>query len=131
MSRKAFNAAGAAAVGPYSHAIESGDLIFLSGQTPINSKTGNLSKGGIVEQTKQCFKNLFHVLESAGLTPDNVEKVNVFLTDMNNFTEMNEVYEKQFSKPYPARTTIGVASLPLGAQIEIEMIARKNNNNTK
>ncbi|MCB2340273.1 RidA family protein [Clostridium estertheticum] len=125
MSRKAFSAAGATAVGPYSHALESGDLIFLSGQTPIDSQTGKLAEGGIVQQTKQCFKNLFNVLTSAGLTPDNVEKVNVFLTDMNNFTAMNEVNSKQFSKPYPARTTIGVASLPLCAQIEIEMIARR------
>lgn len=125
MSRKAFSAAGAAAVGPYSHAIESGDLIFLSGQTPMDSQTGKLAEGGIAEQTKQCFKNLFNVLEAAGLTSDNVEKVNVFLIDMNNFAAMNEVYSKHFSKPYPARTTIGVASLPLGAQIEIEMIARR------
>jgi 2-iminobutanoate/2-iminopropanoate deaminase len=125
MSRKAFNASGAVAVGPYSHAIESGDLIFLSGQTPVDSQTGKLVEGDITEQTSQCFKNLFNVLKAAGLTPDNVEKVNVFLTDMNHFSAMNEVYAKQFSKPYPARTTIGVASLPLGAQVEIEMIARR------
>jgi 2-iminobutanoate/2-iminopropanoate deaminase len=125
MARKAFSAAGAVAVGPYSHAVESGDLVFLSGQTPIDSKIGKLAEGGIAEQTEQCFKNLFNVLEAAGLTPDNVEKVNVFLTDMGNFTAMNEVYSKQFTSPYPARTTIGVASLPLGAQIEIEMIARR------
>jgi 2-iminobutanoate/2-iminopropanoate deaminase len=125
MSRNAFNASGAVAVGPYSHAIEAGDLIFLSGQTPVDSKTGKLVEGDIVEQTNQCFKNLFNVLEAAGLTPDNVQKVNVFLTDMNHFTAMNEVYSQQFSMPYPARTTIGVSSLPLGAQIEIEMIARR------
>ena len=125
MPRKAFSAAGATAVGPYSHAVESGDLIFLSGQTPIDSQTGKLAEGGIAQQTKQCFENLFNVLEASGLTSDDVEKVNVFLTDMNNFAAMNEVYAKQFSKPYPARTTIGVASLPLGAQIEIEMIARR------
>jgi 2-iminobutanoate/2-iminopropanoate deaminase len=125
MSRKAFSAAGAVAVGPYSHAVESGDLIFLSGQTPIDSKTGKLAEGNITDQTEQCFKNLFSVLEAAGLTPDDVEKVNVFLTDMSNFSAMNEVYSKQFSSPYPARTTIGVASLPLGAQVEIEMIARR------
>ena len=125
MTRKAFSAAGAVAVGPYSHAVESGDLIFLSGQTPIDSQTGKLVEGDITDQTEQCFKNLFNVLEAAGLTPDNVEKVNVFLTDMSNFTEMNAVYSKQFSTPYPARTTIGVASLPLGAQVEIEMIARR------
>jgi 2-iminobutanoate/2-iminopropanoate deaminase len=125
MSRNAFNAPGAVAVGPYSHAIDAGDLIFLSGQTPVDSKTGKLVEGDIVEQTKQCFENLFHVLESAGLTPNNVQKVNVFLTDMNHFTAMNEVYSQQFTMPYPARTTIGVSSLPLGAQIEIEMIARR------
>ncbi|WP_456278645.1 RidA family protein [Bacillus sp. AK128] len=125
MSRKAFNATDAVAVGPYSHAVESGDLIFLSGQTPVDSKTGRLVEGDIVEQTNQCFKNLFSVLEAAGLTPDHVQKVNVFLTDMDNFTAMNEVYSKQFSEPYPARTTIGVSSLPLGAQVEIEMIARR------
>lgn len=125
MLRKAFNAAESTSVGPYSHAIESGDLIFLSGQTPIDSQTGKLVEGGIAEQTKQCFKNLFNVLTAAGLTPDNVEKVNVFLTDMNNFTAMNEIYSSKFSQPYPARTTIGVASLPIGAHIEIEMIARR------
>lgn len=126
MLRKAYSAAGAVSVGPYSHAIESGDLIFLSGQTPIDSQTGKLVEGDICEQTNQCFKNLFNVLESAGLTPDNVVKVNVFLTDMGRFAAMNEVYLNQFSLPYPARTTIGVASLPLGAQVEIEMIARRS-----
>lgn len=125
MSRKAFSAAGAVVVGPYSQAVESGDLIFLSGQTPINPQTGKLIEGDITDQTKQCFLNLFNVLESAGLTPDDVEKVNVFLIDMDNFAAMNAVYSKQFSSPYPARTTIGVASLPLGAQVEIEMIARR------
>jgi 2-iminobutanoate/2-iminopropanoate deaminase len=125
MTRKVFSAAGAVAVGPYSHAVESGDLIFLSGQTPIDSQTGKIVEGNISDQTEQCFKNLFNVLDAAGLTSDNVEKVNVFLTDMNNFTAMNEVYSKQFLMPFPARTTIGVASLPLGAQVEIEMIARR------
>jgi 2-iminobutanoate/2-iminopropanoate deaminase len=125
MSRKAYSAPGAVAVGPYSHAIETGDLLFLSGQTPVDSHNGKLVEGDIVEQTTQCFKNLFNVLEAAGLTPDHVQKVNVFLTNMDNFTAMNEVYSKQFSKPYPARTTIGVSSLPLGAQVEIEMIARR------
>ncbi|MFJ7729909.1 RidA family protein [Neobacillus sp. NPDC097160] len=125
MARKPFSTSGAVSVGPYSHAVEAGDLIFLSGQTPIDPQTGELVKGDIVEQTNQCFKNLFNVLEAAGLTPEHVEKVNVFLTEMNHFTAMNEVYSKQFSSPYPARTTIGVSSLPLGAQIEIEMIARR------
>lgn len=125
MGRKAFHASGAAAIGPYSHAIESGDLIFLSGQTPIDSRTGKIVEGNFSDQVEQCFRNLFKVLEAAGLTPDHVEKVNVFLTDMNHFSAMNEVYAKQFSSPYPARTTIGVAELPLGALVEIEMIARR------
>lgn len=125
MTRKAFSSSKAVAVGPYSHAVESGDLVFLSGQTPIDPLTGTLVGEDIFSQTEQCFKNLFNVLEAAGLTPDDVEKVNVFLTDMKNFSAMNEVYSKQFNSPYPARTTIGVASLPLGAEVEIEMIARR------
>lgn len=125
MSRKAYNADGAVSVGPYSHAVESGELIYLSGQTPVDSKTGKLVEGDITAQTEQCFKNLFNVLSSAGLTPDDVVKVNVYLTDMQSFSAMNSVYSKQFSIPYPARTTIGVAALPLGAQVEIEMIAKR------
>ena len=125
MPRKAYNAEGAVSVGPYSHAVESGAQIYLSGQTPIDSKTGKLVKGDIIAQTEQCFKNLFKVLSATGLTPDDIIKVNVFLTDMEDFDAMNSVYSKQFSSPYPARTTIGVAGLPLGAQVEIEMIARR------
>lgn len=125
MSRKAYNAEGAVAVGPYSLAVESGELVFLSGQTPLDASTGKLVQGDIAAQTEQCFQNLFEVLAATGLTPDDVVKVNVFLTDMENFGAMNEVYATKFAVPYPARTTIGVASLPLGAQVEIEMIARK------
>ena len=77
-------------------------------------------------QTGQCFQNLFAVLKAAGLTPDQVVKVNVFLTDMNDFDAMNEVYAAHFAQPFPARTTIGVAALPLGARIEIELIARRD-----
>lgn len=126
MSRKAFTAKGAVSVGPYSHAIESGDVIYLSGQTPIDSKTGKLVEGDISDQTEQCFKNLFNVLDAAGLTPDDVVKVNVFLINMADFAAMNTVYGRKFSEPFPARTTIGVASLPLGASVEIEMIARRD-----
>ena len=126
MPRRPITASNAAAVGPYSHGIDSDGLIFLSGQTPIDSATGALVAGGIAEQARQCFRNLFAVLEAAGLGPDDVQKVNVFLTDMGDFAAMNAVYEQQFVKPFPARTTIGVASLPLGARIEIEMIARRS-----
>ena len=124
MSRKAISAPGAAAIGPYSHGVESGELIFLSGQTPLDPETGKLLEGGIEAQTEQSFRNLFAVLGAAGLTPDAVVKVNVYLTDMADFAAMNAVYARQFTPPYPARTTIGVAALPLGAWVEIELIAR-------
>jgi 2-iminobutanoate/2-iminopropanoate deaminase len=125
MSRTAFTAPGAVSVGPYSHAVQAGELIYLSGQTPIDSTTGKLAEGDITVQTKQCFTNLFNVLASAGLTPDDVVKVNVFLTDMTDFAAMNAVYSEQFNAPYPARTTVGVSALPLGARVEIEMIVKK------
>lgn len=119
----------ATAVGPYSHAISLGDasndLVFCSGQTPLDPATGALASGGIRAQTGQCFDNLFTVLAAGGLTPDDVVKVNVFLTDMDDFAAMNEVYAQRFAEPFPARTTIGVAALPLGAAIEIELIARR------
>ncbi|MDR2756490.1 MAG: Rid family detoxifying hydrolase [Planctomycetaceae bacterium] len=125
MARKAITSKKATSVGPYSHGIDSEGLVFLSGQTPIDSNTGKIAEGDIAAQTQQSFNNLFGVLQAAGLEPDDVQKVNVYLTDMNDFSIMNEIYQKQFSQPYPARTTIGVASLPLGAKIEIEMIARR------
>ena len=100
--------------------------IVLPPKKAIESQTGKLVEGDIEAQTEQCFKNLFNVLKAAGLSPDNVQKVNVFLTNMSDFTAMNTVYSKKFSSPYPARTTIGVAALPLGAQVEIEMIARRS-----
>lgn len=125
--RKAIESKTAVAVGPYSHAVDTGDTIYLSGQTPVDPATGRLVPGDIAAQAEQCFKNLFAVLEAGGLTGDQVVKVNVFLVDMNDFAAMNTVYEKQFAKPFPARTTIGVASLPLGAGIEMEMIARRIN----
>ena len=124
MTRKAITSPSAAVVGPYSPAVDSEGLIFLSGQTPLVPGTTTLAEGGVAEQTRQCFQNLFSLLFAAGLTSDAVQKVNVFLTDMNDFQAMNEVYKEQFAEPYPARTTIGVASLPLNARIEIEMIAR-------
>jgi 2-iminobutanoate/2-iminopropanoate deaminase len=125
VSRKPINASGAAAVGPYSHAIDSDPFVFLSGQTPLDSATGKLVTGPIADQTSQCFKNLAAVLHAAGLDESNVVKCTVFLTDMADFPAMNEVYSAFFTAPRPARSTIGVASLPLGAHVEIEMIARR------
>ena len=126
MTRKAITAEGAAVVGPYSQAVRAGKLVYLSGQTPVDPATGTLLDGDVKAQTAQCFQNLFAVLQAAGLTPDQVVKVNVYLTDMADFAAMNEVYAAHFGQPYPARTTIGVAALPLGARIEIEMIARRD-----
>ena len=126
MARKAIVSEKTKPVGPYSPGIDSDGLIFLSGQTPLDNETGKIVEGDVKTQTQQCFNNLFSVLEAAGLTPDDVQKVNVFLTDMNDFPAMNDVYKNNFSDPYPARSTIGVAALPLGAKVEIEMIARKN-----
>jgi 2-iminobutanoate/2-iminopropanoate deaminase len=124
MTRRAVTAEGAAAIGPYAHGVRAGELLFLSGQTPLDPATGALLPGGVQAQTEQCFRNLFAVLAAGGLGPDDVVKVNVFLTDMADFAAMNEVYGRQFARPYPARTTIGVAALPLGARIEIELVAR-------
>ena len=113
----------AAAVGPYSHAAEISGIVYLSGQTPLQPGTTELVRGDITAQARQTFENLNNVLAAAGLTYCDVVKCNVFLTDMADFAAMNAVYAENFAPPYPARTTIGVASLPLGAHIEIEMIA--------
>jgi len=125
MPRIAFNAPAAVAIAPYSHAVEAGELVFLSGQTPLDPATGKLASGAIAAQTEQCFRNLFGVLKAADLTPDDVVNVQVYLTDMSDFAAMNEVYARQFTQPFPARTTIGVASLPMGARVEIGMVARR------
>ncbi len=124
MSRTSITAPGAAAVGPYSHGVVSDGHAFLSGQTPLDPATGRLVDGDIGAQTRQCFANLGAVLTAAGLTFDDVVKCNVFLTDMGDFAAMNAVYAEHFDEPYPARTTIGVAALPLGASVEIELVAR-------
>lgn len=123
--RKAISAPNAAAIGPYSHAVEANGFVFFSGQTPIDPATGKLVVGDIRAQTKQCFANLFDVLEAARLGPEDVTEVRVYLIDMDDFPAMNEIYADQFKEPYPARTTIGCASLPLNARIEIGMVARR------
>ena len=123
MSRIVVEAPGAAAVGPYSHGVHANGFVYLSGQTPIDSTTGTLVEGGIDAQVRQCLHNLQAVLQAAGLTFADVIKVNVFLVDMNDFAAMNRAYADHFDSPYPARTTIGVAALPLHAAVEIEMIA--------
>ncbi|CAM5223186.1 2-iminobutanoate/2-iminopropanoate deaminase OS=Ureibacillus acetophenoni OX=614649 GN=SAMN05877842_11316 PE=3 SV=1 [Ureibacillus acetophenoni] len=125
MVRKTYQAKNVTASGPYSHAVDADPFIFLSGQTAMNSENVEDLQGNIAEQTKRCFGNLLSVLEEANLTLDDVVKVNVYLTDMNNFTAMNEVYKTFFNDPYPARTCVAVLALPLGAEVEIEMIAKR------
>lgn len=112
------------AVGPYSHAVRAGRLVYLSGQAPLDPATGKLVEGDVATQTERVFANLSAVLSAAGLTFDHVVKANVYLTDLSDFAAMNEVYAHVFSEPYPARTTVAVAGLPLGAQVEIELVAR-------
>ena len=125
MARTPLSSPTATAVGPYSHAVDDGAHVFCSGQTPIDPDTGELKAGGVGAQTHQCFDNLFAVLADGGLSPADVSKVNVYLTDMGDFAEMNAAYAERFEEPYPARTTVGVAALPLGARVEIELVARR------
>lgn len=114
-----------AAIGPYSQAIVSGDLIFTSGQIPLDPASGELVQGDIQAQTRQVFSNLREVLQEAGASLDDAVKVNVYMTDLKDFAALNEVYATFFTQPYPARSCVEVSSLPKGAQVEIEIIARK------
>lgn len=115
-----------AAVGPYSQGIQTGNLFFLSGQLGLNPETGKMVEGGIEKQTHQVFKNIQAVLESEGLTLNNVVKVLVLLSDINDFAAVNAIYGEYFNEPYPARSAFQVAALPLGGQIEIEVIAERS-----
>lgn len=111
------------AIGPYSVAVSTGSLIFISGQLPLDKETGTLVEGGIQAQTRQALKNMKAILESAGSGMQNVVKTTVFLMDMGQFAEMNAVYAEFFSSDFPARSAIQVAGLPKGAIVEIEAIA--------
>jgi 2-iminobutanoate/2-iminopropanoate deaminase len=111
-----------AAIGPYSQALDLGNMVFLSGQIPIEPNSGQMPEG-IREQTLQSLSNVKAVLEEAGLTLSNVVKSTVFLADLSDFAAMNEVYESFFKEPYPARSCVQVAAIPKGAKVEIECIA--------
>lgn len=113
------------AIGPYSQAVWNGDALFCSGQTPIDPATGQLIEGDVGAQTQRVVDNLAAVLAAAGLTLDDAIKCNVYLTDMADFAAMNAAYATRFTAPHPARTTVAVAGLPLGARVEIELIARR------
>ena len=112
-----------AAIGPYSQAVKSGTLLFLSGQIPLDPKTGNLVEGGIEPQTRQVFANIEAILTAAGATFDNVVSASVFLADMGEFAKMNEIYATYFSSPAPARATVQVARLPRDCRVEIQVTA--------
>jgi 2-iminobutanoate/2-iminopropanoate deaminase len=114
-----------AAIGPYSQAVKAGDFLYLSGQVPLDPKTGSLVEGGVKEQTQRVLDNLAAVLAAGGLGFSDVVKTTVFMTDLGRFAEMNEVYAKAFPAPAPARATVQVSALPKGAQVEIEAVAWK------
>ena len=112
-----------AAIGPYSQAIRVGNLVYTSGQIPIDPATGAFVEGGIKEQTRQSLTNVKAILEEAGTSLANVVKTTVFMADMADFADMNSVYAECFTEPYPARSAVAVKTLPKGALVEIEVIA--------
>jgi len=110
------------AVGPYSPGIQLGDFVYLSGQIPLDPNTGDLVAGGIKEQTKQVLKNIEAVLSELGLETRHIVKTTVFMTDLSEFSIMNEEYASFFEEPYPARSAVQVAALPKNAKVEIECL---------
>lgn len=110
-------------MGPYSQAIVAGNLVFASGQLPIDPATGQFAEGGIAEQTRQSLTNVSQVLAAAGTDLSHVVKTTVFLSDMANFGAMNEVYATFFNQPYPARSAVAVKTLPKDVMVEIEVVA--------
>ena len=123
MSKKPIHSDNApAAIGTYSQAIQSGNLVFMSGQIPLVPATMEIVDGDFAARARQVFENLKAVAEAAGGTLDQIVKVTIFLTDLNDFATVNAVMESYFSKPYPARAAVGVASLPKGVDVEAEAI---------
>jgi 2-iminobutanoate/2-iminopropanoate deaminase len=114
-----------AAVGPYSQAIDCGDLVFLSGQIPLVPETGLVADGGLEAQAHQMFANIQAVLAEAGMSLSNVVKTTVFMTDLSQFAAFNAVYAEYFKAPYPARSCVEVSALPKGVLVECELIARR------
>lgn len=113
------------AIGPYSQAIDVGDLVFVSGQIPLDPKTMEVVGGTIEEQTTQVMKNLEAILQEAGLTFANVVKFTIYLTDLADFEGLNQTYAQFLTDPYPARATIEVSKLPKGVKVEIDLIAKR------
>lgn len=126
MAKKAITTPKSKPIGPYSAAVESGDTVFISGQIPLDAATGKLVEGDVSAQAKQSMENLKALLDAAGLSFGHIVKSTIFLTSMGDFAAVNEVYKAYVSEPYPARSTIAVAALPMGAKVEIEMIASRS-----
>jgi len=124
MDKRAVSSAKAPkAIGPYSPAVRAGNLLFLSGQVPIDPATGNMIEGDIAAQTRRVLDNVGALLEAGGVSFANVVRTTVFLADMNDFAAMNQVYGEYFREPYPARATVQVARLPKDSRVEIDVIA--------
>jgi 2-iminobutanoate/2-iminopropanoate deaminase len=122
--KQAFSSPGAPkAIGPYSQAVRAGQLLFVSGQVPLDPATGQMVEGDIAAQTRRVFDNLAAVLKAGGRSFADVVRTTVFLADMNDFAAVNEVYGTYFTEPYPARATVQVARLPKDARVEIDVIA--------
>ncbi len=113
----------AAAVGPYNHAVRSGDLLFCSGQIPLDPATGQLVAGDVRAQTERVMENIRVILDDQGLGFANILKTTVFMTQLSEFAAMNETYQRYFPGDFPARSTVQVSALPKGAQVEIEVVA--------
>ena len=114
------------AIGPYSQAVKAGNLMFISGQIPLDPKTGDLVSQSIEDQAKQVLENVKSICEAAGCSLDDIIKISSFLTDLSNFAVVNDMMKEYFSEPYPARATVEVSGLPLGVNVEIEAIVLIN-----
>ena len=114
------------AIGPYSQAVKTGNLIFISGQIPLDPKTGDIVDGTIEDQANQVLENIKSICEAAGHGLEDIVKITIFLTDLGNFATVNEVMKKYFKEPYPARATVEISGLPLGVEVEIEAIVSTN-----
>jgi len=122
--RELVTAAGAPpAIGPYSPALKVGNLLFLSGSIPLDPTSGQIVSGGIAEQTTQVLENIKTLLDAAGASFNNVARTTVFMTDLAEFAQMNEIYAKYFTAPFPARSTVQVVRLPRDVRVEIDVIA--------
>jgi reactive intermediate/imine deaminase len=114
------------AIGPYSQAVKTGNLIFISGQIPLDPKTGDIVDGSIEDQANQVLDNIKSICEASGHGLEDIVKITIFLTDLGNFATVNEVMKNYFKEPYPARATVEISGLPLGVNVEIEAIVSTN-----